>query len=246
MDSSQNRLEGPRLGGKVRALRRRQNLTQVQLAERLGISASYLNLIESNRRPLPAGLLIKLAQQFGVDLSSFATDEDGRLLSDLIEVFADPLFEGHGLTQGDVREMATSSPAAARAVLALYRAFEAARTSTESLAERVAEGEEGSSELTRSQMPSEEVGDFVQARMNYFPELEEGAEELWKRARLDAEELYGGLVRYLEKQHGVHVRVARWGEERGILRRYDEQKKLLVLSELLPTRSRTFQVATQI
>jgi predicted transcriptional regulator len=95
-------------------------------------------------------------------------------------------------------------------------------------------------------MPSEETGDFVQARMNYFPELEEGAEELWKRARLDPEELYAGLVRHLEKQHGVHVRVARWGEERGILRRYDEQKKLLVLSELLPTRSRTFQVATQI
>jgi predicted transcriptional regulator len=221
-------------------------LTQVQLAERLGISPSYLNLIESNRRPLPAGLLIKLAQQFGVDLSSFATDEDGRLLSDLIEVFADPIFEGHGLTQGDVREMATSSPAAARAVLALYRAFEAARAGAASLAERVVEGEDGVNELKHSQIPSEEAGDFVQTRMNYFPELEEGAEELWKKARLDPDELYAGLVRHLEKQHGVHVRVARWGEERGILRRYDEQKKILVLSELLPTRSRTFQVATQI
>ena len=58
----------PRLGAKVRSLRRRENLSQAQLAQRLGVSASYLNLIEANRRPLPAGLLIKLAQQFSLDV----------------------------------------------------------------------------------------------------------------------------------------------------------------------------------
>ncbi|MGH7439789.1 MAG: helix-turn-helix domain-containing protein, partial [Polyangiaceae bacterium] len=61
---AQTNRELPRLGAKVRTLRRRESLSQVQLAERLGISASYLNLIESNRRPLPAALLIKLAQLF--------------------------------------------------------------------------------------------------------------------------------------------------------------------------------------
>src|SRR5947209_9308605 len=114
------RPEIPKLGAKVRALRRRENLNQVQLAERLGISPSYLNLIESNRRPLPATLLIRLAQQFSVDIHAFATDEDARLLSELMEVFADPIFEGYGLTSTDMREMAQSSPAAARAVMALY------------------------------------------------------------------------------------------------------------------------------
>ena len=47
----------PLLGAKLRALRRRENLTQVQLAERLEISPSYLNLIENNRRPLTAPIL---------------------------------------------------------------------------------------------------------------------------------------------------------------------------------------------
>ena len=61
-----------RLGGKVRALRRKESLSQVQLAERLGISPSYLNLIENDRRPLTAPLLIKLAQIFHIDLSTFA------------------------------------------------------------------------------------------------------------------------------------------------------------------------------
>src|SRR5271165_2774195 len=103
--------ELPRLGAKVRSLRRRESLSQVQLAERLGISPSYLNLIESNRRPLPAALLIKLAQQFGVDLQTFASDEDARLVSELLEVFSDPLFEAYGLTSTDVRELATTNPA---------------------------------------------------------------------------------------------------------------------------------------
>ena len=52
------RVTEQRLGAKVRGLRRREGLTQVQLATQLGISASYLNLIEANRRPLPANLLI--------------------------------------------------------------------------------------------------------------------------------------------------------------------------------------------
>src|SRR5438270_8941301 len=84
----------PRLGAKVRALRRRESLSQTDLAERLGISPSYLNLIENNHRPLPAPLLIRLAQLFGVELSAFADDEDGRLMTALFEALADPLFEG--------------------------------------------------------------------------------------------------------------------------------------------------------
>ena len=50
--------DAPLLGAKLRALRRRENLTQVELAERLSISPSYLNLIENNRRPLTAPLLV--------------------------------------------------------------------------------------------------------------------------------------------------------------------------------------------
>ena len=65
----------PRLGAKVRTLRRKQGLSQAQLAEKLGVSASYLNLIENNRRPLPSGLLIQLAQLFHVDIPAFASDE---------------------------------------------------------------------------------------------------------------------------------------------------------------------------
>src|SRR5436309_2400850 len=121
--------ETPRFGAKVRALRRREALSQAQLAERLGISASYLNLIENNRRPLPAPLLVRLAQMFDFELATFGADEDARVVADLMEIFSDPLFEAHGLTSTEVREMATSSPAAARAVISLFRAYQGARGS---------------------------------------------------------------------------------------------------------------------
>lgn len=238
------RLEGPRLGAKVRALRRRESLSQAQMADRLGVSPSYLNLIENNHRPLPAGLLIKLAQQFAIELGSFATDEDSRLVAHLVEAFADPLFEEHALLQNELREVATASPATARAILTLYQAYQAQRESTEHLQTRVAEKEEGGTPA--SHMPSEEVSDLIQRHMNHFPELEEAAETLVLRVRKESEELYPGLVRYLKKHLGVEVEIHHWGTERGILRRYHEDKKLVVLSELLPTRSRTFQLAHQI
>src|ERR1700733_5444544 len=115
--------EASPLGAKLRALRRRENLTQVELAERLEISASYLNLIENNRRPLTAPLLIRLAQSFQLDLQSFAATDDSRLVADLLEAFGDPLFDSHGLTNVDLRELAVTSPNVARAVITLYRSY---------------------------------------------------------------------------------------------------------------------------
>jgi predicted transcriptional regulator/transcriptional regulator with XRE-family HTH domain len=237
--------KGPRLGAKVRGLRRQKNLSQVLLAEKLGVSASYLNLIENNRRPLPAPLLIKIAQIFDLDLHAFATDEDSRMVADLTEAFADPLFEDEDITSVDVREMATASPAASRAVLSLYRAYQASRATADDLSSRLVGGED-LGVVDRSHLPTEEVSDFIQRMWNFVPELELGAERLWEAAQLSTEDLYPGLLRYLQKVHGISVQIARSGSERGILRRFDAEAKKLVLSELLPTRTRTFQVAHQV
>ncbi len=234
----------PRFGAKVRALRRREALSQVDLAGKLGVSPSYLNLIENNRRPLPANLLIRLAQLFNVDVHSFATDEDARLVSDLTEAFADPFFDEQDLTSVDVREMAAASPSAARAVLSLYRAYQSARSAADDLSSRLSDGEELASPNVH--LPSEEVTDLIQRWSNHFPELEAAAEALGAKAKLTPDDLYPGLIRYLEKQLGTQVQIARWGSERGVLRRFDPHRNVLVLSELLPTRSRTFQLAHQI
>ena len=233
-----------RLGAKVRALRRREGLTQVKMAEQLGVSASFLNLIESNRRSLPATLLIKIAQTYGVDLHAFGVDEDARVLGDLLEAFSDPLFESHQLTSSDLRELIVSHPHVARAVVALYSTSRAQREAAQDLSPSL-DSEEVSGH-DRSRLPSEEVSDFIQRHMNHFPELERAAEDLWKCARLDPNDLHGGLVRWVERELGVRVCIASADHERGILRKYDPAAKSLSLSEFLPAASRTFQLAHQI
>ena len=81
-------------GRNVRDIRLKQGLTQAAFAARLGISTSYLNQIENNQRHLSAAVLLALAETFSVDIASLSQDEGGRLLADMAEALADPLFSG--------------------------------------------------------------------------------------------------------------------------------------------------------
>src|SRR5918995_1283561 len=110
------------MGAKVRALRQRERVSQAELARRLGISNSYLNLIEQNRRPLSAELLVKLAEVLPVDMKALSSSHDERTITELLEVFGDVLFEHNPVIANDVREFATGAPTMARAVIRLYEA----------------------------------------------------------------------------------------------------------------------------
>ncbi|MCB9674344.1 MAG: DUF2083 domain-containing protein [Alphaproteobacteria bacterium] len=229
-----------RLGAKVRALRRQEGLTQARLAEKLGISASYLNLIEHDKRPLTAPLLIQLASHFDLDVASFGQDRDAELESDLLEVFGDAMFEGMGLTNVGVRELSRTTPEVARAVVHLYQHYRNAYTQASRLAHTVADGQDLGG---RTRLPSEEVTEFIHAARNWFQPLEDAAEELWKTASLQSIELRHGLTRYLETL-GIRVRYA--PAKGNAIRRYDPGRKELVLSEGLARSARHFQLSHQI
>lgn len=236
--------EAPHLGPKIRMLRRREHLTQVQLAERLGISPSYLNLIEHGRRAMSAPLLLKAAEALRVDLKSFSSQDDARRAADLLEIFGDPLFEGHDLTATEVQELAAAHPSGARAILTLYQAYRSARDSANTLAIRLSDGQDLAG--SASGLPTEEVSDLLERHQNHFPELEEGAEAVWREANLGGEDLYLGLAHYLQSRHGVEVRVEKAGAMKGAVRRYEPGAKRLVLSEVLRRGSRNFQLAYQV
>ena len=51
-------------GPRIRRIRIGKGLTQSAMAEGLGISPSYLNLIERNQRPLTVQLLLRLASVY--------------------------------------------------------------------------------------------------------------------------------------------------------------------------------------
>jgi predicted transcriptional regulator/DNA-binding XRE family transcriptional regulator len=234
----------PRFGAKIRTLRRCAGLSQAELAQRLEVSPSYLNLLEHDKRALPAPLLIKLARVLEVDLAAFAGEDDARLVHDLLEVFADPLFEEAPLTNTEVREVAAASPAVARAVLQLYRAYRGAQGATDVLSSRLAAGDDAGA--SRAALPSEEVSDLLQRHMNYFPALEERAEQVRREAGLGELDRFAALVRHLGRACDVRVEISRSGQPGAALRRFDPRTRVLSLSELLPTRSRLFQLAAQV
>ena len=233
------------LGKRIRALRLREGLSQTAMAERLGVSASYLNLIEHDRRPLSANLLIRLSQFAGFDMKSFAEGEDTKLAATLMEVFGDPIFEGNIPSEAETRELAASNPEIARAMLHLHHAFLETRGSAATLAAQVLDRQDLTG-IDRGGMASEQVTDLIQRYRNHFPELEGEAERLWPEARLEAEDLFGSMAAYLEKKHKVKVQVMKAGEMGSTVRHYDPKRRRLQISEVLRRGSRNFQLAYQI
>ena len=80
-----------RIGGRLRRMRQERRLTQAEMARELGISASYLTLLESNQRPVTVRVLLRLVDRFHVDLKDLTADTDQRLSVELTEAFSDPL-----------------------------------------------------------------------------------------------------------------------------------------------------------
>ncbi len=226
------------LGPRLRTFRRERGLSQASLAARLNISPSYLNLIESGKRPLTAELLLAAARELDVDLRAVGGDGDARLSHDLVEVFADPVLDGMTFTVNEVREMVGREPLMARALVHVHRALRQARETEGALANQVVQGD---GDATRSRIPPEEVTDFIERHHNHFPELEAAAESLGLAADLDAQDLYAGLHSWLATQ-GVTVQIGA-PPGPGVHARFDPERRRLSVSEWLPTRSRNFELA---
>ncbi|MCB1517155.1 MAG: DUF2083 domain-containing protein [Hyphomicrobiaceae bacterium] len=111
------------IGLRIRNQRQIKGLTQAGLAKQSGISASYLNLIESNRRDVGGTLLHKLAEVLEVELSDLTGEAEQRLLSELHEAFADPVLESLHLGMDDAHQLVARQPQLGRALHQLYRAF---------------------------------------------------------------------------------------------------------------------------
>jgi len=157
----------PLIGRTVRRLRQVQGLSQQALAVSLGISPSYLNLIEHDQRAVTAGLLIKLAATLNVDIAGLSGQQEQQAAAQLREVFADPLLGIEAMPTAELEALA-AAPSAAQAVLSLYRAWRVAREDASGIA--LPSGR-------RLLLPHEEARDLFHAQANYFPTLEEAADD---------------------------------------------------------------------
>ena len=204
-DSGKKLFVGPRF----RRIRQQLGLSQTQIAEGLGISPSYINLIERNQRPVTAQILLRLAETYDLDL----------------------------------RDLAELCPGVTHALQRLYAAYAEARRGETLVAAQMADRDEG----TRFEAnPIERVRDLIEANRNYFPELETAAENLRDELNVPAEELFAALSARLREKHSILTRIMPVDVMRETLRRFDRHRRQLLISELVDSPGRAFQLAFQI
>jgi len=224
------------IGGRIKRLRRTRKLAQADMAAALGISASYLNLIEHNRRKVTVPLLFAIAGHFGVEPGELVDSDEGRLLGDLMEAFGDDIFADSDVTNLEIRDLAYANPAAARAILKLYDRYRVVAKSGG------APAVEGAAEPFH--LATDAISDFLQENANHFPALEAAAERI--RADIDrsGDSFEFGLRTYLLNVFGVETRLA--SLPHGIARQLDERRNHLLVSDILPTESALFLIAHQL
>ena len=214
------------LGHKVRRFRQDHGLSQTEMAAQIGISPSYLNLIEHNQRPVTVPLLFKLGQSFEIDLKEFAEDDDQRLAAGLAEVMGDPLFDEQRVSERELKELVSAAPNAAQSMLMLYQTYRQLWDSAQALAHENG-GDGGPDQRLGSTAPVEDVRDVLQIGQNHFDPLERLAEDVWQQADLDRDALFAGLRSHARAVHGIDVRVMPMDVMGDILRRWDHHLSLI-------------------
>ncbi|PLL12544.1 Cro/Cl family transcriptional regulator [Tabrizicola sp. TH137] len=222
-------------GAKLREIRARLSLTQKSFADKLGVSLPYLNQMENNHRPVSAAVVLALAQEFGLDVTELTVGESERLVSDMREALADPVFAQAAPPLADLRLAASNAPALARAFLDLHRAYRQSHERLASLDEAL-----GREDAALRPSPWEEVRDFFHYCDNYIDAVDRAAEHFAAP---------GGVLSDIARSAAAAL------EKRGITlaftdqtetRRYDPASKRLTLSNRTAAPTQRFQLLLQV
>ena len=218
------------LGPRLKRLRRELGLTQQAMAGDLGISPSYVALLERNQRPLTADLLLRLAKSYKFNLADFAGEDSDDYARRLSDVLRDPIFADIDLPALEIADLASSFPGISEALLRLHGAY---TKEQRALAEQ--RDAPGASD------PVAEARRFVASQRNYFHAIDTRAEEI-------AAEIAkaGSAAEWLRATSGVRVRFLPPDVMMDALRRYDRHNEQLLIDDTLDGASRAFQIATQI
>ncbi|NGO54769.1 helix-turn-helix domain-containing protein [Allomesorhizobium camelthorni] len=229
-------------GPRIRRIRTARGLTQTAMAEGLGISPSYLNLIERNQRPLTVQLILKLASVYKVDPEELQGEARGSITA-LREMFADPLLAGELPGDQELIEVAEAAPNAAAAMIKLFRAYREQAERLSDLSELLAR-EGRATALLGARLPFDEVREIFERHPNHFPALEEEAEAF--TALLDSgDDLFGALKAWLKREYGIVVKVLPVATMPNWRRRYDRHSQRLFISERLSPFDQLREVAME-
>ena len=221
------------IGPHLRRLRLERGETQGAMARVLGISPSYVNLLENNERSVSVQVMLKLFEAYGVDWREIAEEDGSGALADLRAALQDPVFAETRPDLAQLRAALVHAPDLASAFLRLHRSWQAATDQLLSLNE----GDVRAISAT----PEAAVHNVFRRQRNHFRDLEEAAEAFWTQP-VERDEIYVALKQRLRDRLGISVRLARVEDLPGTLRQYDEGRREILLSEALDHTNRTFQL----
>lgn len=226
------------IGPRLRRLRKEHGHTQSQMAKVLGISTSYVNLLEKNERSVSVPVLLKLMEGYGVDWQDLAEDDDTAQLADIRAALQDPIFDSGRPDLPQLRAALAHCPDLAASFLRLHRAYLGA---TDQLMTAGDAGAEGGGPILRRSSESAVHG-FFRLHRNHFDALERAAETFWDGAQVAADDLYAALKARMGQDMGLRVRLVSVSDMPGSLREIDEDARELRLSEALDHPNRVFQL----
>lgn len=218
-------------GHAVRRVRRAESLTQAAMADALGISPSYLALIERNQRPISAAVLMALAMRFDFDPRRIDASEPGGGASAMRRRLADPMFADLEIDRAELEDWLAAAPGGAEA---FARAFDRLGSA----------GAGAGSERTSD--PAVAVRREIERWRNHFADLDHQAEALADALRSGSGDLYGAMAERLRVKHELTVRILPVDVMPDQLFRLDLHARQIQLCELLDRASRTFELARQL
>jgi len=222
-------------GVKLRETRTKLGLSQKDFAARLSVSLPYLNQMENNRRPVSTGVVLGLAQEFGFDVTQLSTSDSERMVADMREALADPVFAETPPPLADLRLTAANAPMLARAFLALHRAYTQSHERLASLDEKL-----GREDRPAAFSPWEEVRDFFHYCDNYIDAVDHAAERFAQKIDRTGKQGAAGVAAHLATL-GISVQFT----PDGALRRFDPIARVLHISARANPASQMFQMLHQ-
>ena len=224
------------VGSRLRRLRRENKQSQAQMAEAVGVSTAYINLLENNQRSLSVKVLMSIADAYGVDWRDLIQDGNDRLLADIRTAMQDPLFSRDLPDLQELRAAVDHAPVLVEHFLVLYRNYSSA-------VEQIMQSGERGASAPSAATPEVVVHDFFRTNANYFAVLDEAAEQLRERESGEPDDVYYDLKNRLTRQHGMRVRIESITTMPKTLRLYDKERGEIRLSEALDFPNRIFQLA---
>ena len=230
-------------GPRLKKQRISKGFSQAELSKTIGISPSYLNLIESGKRKIPLSLLIKAADKLDLSIKDFSTESSKRLLSDVMDVLSNEIFDDLKITNHDTSDFIGSNPNIAKALLTINDSFKSFK---EDMQNRLETMDVNANQIEKpTRLPVEIVSDILQENKNYFHDLEISSEKLRNEIGLETGPNIGSgskLSLYLKEKHGIEVKIVTINEDEKIVKRFDEKSKIFYLSEMLTYTSRNLSL----